>query len=124
MRPPGSIASVLAEETAARCTTPLHRSHVAYHHPDMGCFVISLQSRDASPECFAPPPSCTLPPYAARQRWEYFPTERIQRCCLFCKEVGGASLTPQVQFQMLPTTSSSGKGRQSLSVSKLTAVTE
>ena len=37
---------------------------------------------------------------------------------------GGASLTPQVQFQVMPRTSSSGKGRQSLSVSRLTAVAE
>ena len=36
---------------------------------------------------------------------------------------GGASPTPQLQFQVLPRTSSSGKRRQSLSVSKLTAVT-
>ena len=35
---------------------------------------------------------------------------------------GGASPTPQVQFQVMPRTSSSGKGRQSLSASKLTAV--
>ena len=33
---------------------------------------------------------------------------------------GGSNPTPQVQFQVLPTTSSSGKWRQSLSVSKLT----
>ena len=35
---------------------------------------------------------------------------------------GGARPTPEVHFQVLPRTSSSGKGRQSVSVSKLTAV--
>ena len=38
-------------------------------------------------------------------------------------ECGGASPTPQVQFQVMPRTSSSGKVRQSLSVSRLNAVT-
>ena len=35
----------------------------------------------------------------------------------------GASPTPQVQFQVLSRTSSSGKGRQFLSVRKLTLIT-
>ena len=35
--PPGSIASGLAKETDARWTAPLHRSHDACRHPDLGC---------------------------------------------------------------------------------------
>ena len=36
----GSIASGLAEETDARWTRSLHRSHDACHHPNLGCSVV------------------------------------------------------------------------------------
>ena len=77
------------------------------------------------PVGFAPPPSCTAPPYASGSGGGT-PTERIQvwpfRRCERSMGCGGAIPTPQVQFQVMPRTSSSGKRRQSLSVSKVTAV--
>ena len=53
-RPPVSIASSLSEKTDAQWTTPLHRSHGACHHIDLGCSVVSPQSGDGGPADFAP----------------------------------------------------------------------
>ena len=54
-RPPGWIGSGSAEETDALWTTPLHRSHDACHHPDLGWSLFPLYRETGIPRALPRP---------------------------------------------------------------------
>ena len=91
----------------------------------MGCSVVSPQSGDGDPEAL--PPSFMHRTALRRAAAVVGVLPRSGFRIGFARDVAsavwGVGASPQVQFQVLPRSSSSGKGRQSLSVSELTAVT-